>query len=353
MNPILPPVPSVAGLRGYTRPPTTADLRLDANEVFYPELPPLVANIASSIRPGLYPDATPLEIALARIHGVSPSQVLVTAGSDDAIDRICRAFLGPGRAAAMTVPGFEMISRYVHLCGATLARIPWLRGTFPTDFFLKSITQVPSVGFVVSPCNPTGLALPFADITALADSAPNALLVHDAAYCEFADPEFQPKTSLPENLLILRTLSKAWGLAGLRVGYVIGSESIINPLRAAGQPYTVSSLSLAIAEQWLATGESIITHRAQTTSHWRDQLAAACTPLGEVVGPSQGNFIIVLANIPLAGLLIQYGIAVRTLKLPDSDQIATRITVPSSQADQDRLIASLQSIARTSGVLKS
>jgi histidinol-phosphate aminotransferase len=353
MSSILPPIDSVAGLRGYSRPPTTADLRLDANEVFYSELQPLVATIASSIRPGLYPDATLLELALARIHGVTPSQVLVTAGSDDAIDRICRAFLAPGRAAAMTVPGFEMISRYVRLCGASLARIPWLRGTFPTQTFLAAITQVPSVGFVVSPCNPTGLALPFADITALANSAPRALLVHDAAYCEFADPEFQPKTSLPENLLILRTLSKAWGLAGLRVGYAIGSESIINPLRTAGQPYAVSSLSLAIAEQWLATGASIIAQRAQTTCRWRDQLASACSPCGEVVGPAHGNFIFVLANTPLAGLLHQHGIAVRTLTLPDSAQIATRITVPSSQSDQDRLIAALKSITRSSGVLQS
>lgn len=340
------PIPSVLGLKAYVRPATTVDLRLDANEVWYAELSDIAAEASLTVQSGTYPDTAPLELALARHHSVDPEQVIVTAGADDAIDRLCRAYLGPSRIGVMTVPGFDMIRQYVQLSGSTLVRIPWLRGNLPTSTLLASLTEGTCVAFIVSPCNPTGRAVPVQEIASIAKRSPNALIVHDAAYCDFADAEYQPQSDFPDNLVVLRTFSKAWGLAGLRIGYAIGCPSVIGPMRAVGQPYAVSSLSLHIAQCWLSTGSKYVSQRCKDVCRWRTALASACAPLGEVIPDAQGNFILVLTHIPLAEQLKQLGIAVRALTLSDDNRSATRISVPSTQRDQERLILALESVAR-------
>jgi histidinol-phosphate aminotransferase len=138
------PNPSLKGVNAYRTPGagSTADLRLDGNEGAGPE----------EVR--RYPDPRPLEEILAQRLKVTPEQVLVTAGGDEALDRICRAYLAPGRELIQPAPTFEMIARYARLAGAEVISVPWPQGEYPTGEVAARITERTRVVCVVSPPGP-------------------------------------------------------------------------------------------------------------------------------------------------------------------------------------------------------
>src|SRR5206468_1126628 len=135
-----------------------------------------------------------------------------------------------------------------------LAPVPWRCGEFPLAAFLTRLAEQPAVIAVVSPNNPTGAAATAADIRCLAEAAPNAVVLLDHVYVEYADEDLTPAVIDLPNVVVLRTLSKAWGLAGCRIGYAIGSPYVIAVLRAAGGPYTVAAPSVALALSQLERG---------------------------------------------------------------------------------------------------
>src|SRR5207237_753158 len=230
------PVSRIDPEAAYRRPtaPGPALLRLDSNEGV---LPPqaLLAQLAAADPELLrrYPEVSALEAALAARLDVPPERVIVTAGADEAIDRACRAFLEPGKSVLLPDPCFDMFERCAALAGGTLVRVPWRDGPFPLDRFLGHLDARTGVVVVVSPSNPTGAVATLADVRRLAAAAPNALLVIDHVYVEYADEDLTPGLLDLANVLVLRTFSKAWGLAGCRVGYAAGSPYVIGVLRAA------------------------------------------------------------------------------------------------------------------------
>jgi histidinol-phosphate aminotransferase len=241
---------------------------------------------------------------------VDPRRVLVTAGGDEAIDRICRAYLTSGSELIQPTPTFEMIARYAGLAGANVVSVPWPQGAYPTDEVIARINSATRVVCVVSPNNPTGASASAEDLQRLSEAAPQALLLVDLAYTEFADCDLTKiALSLP-NAVVVRSFSKAWGMAGLRVGYAAGPEKIIDCLRAAGGPYTVSRPSLALVAERLPDG---VARFVDTVRKEREDLFNLLRDLGAEPLPSQANFVLcrfkdaawVYAALAALGILVR------------------------------------------------
>ncbi len=314
----LEPAPAVAGTVGYCVPraETPLDLYLDGNEGLAPPAAWLADALnydAETLR--RYPDATALGDTLARLHGVGPDQVLVTAGADDAIDRACRAVLAPGRQLLLPVPSFEMFERFARWAGADVVTVPWTEPEFPRAALLAHVgPQTAAIAFV-SPNNPTGSVVHAADLRALGAAAPHALLLVDHAYVEFADPahDLTAEALRLPNAVVFRTFSKAWGLAGLRVGYALAAPAVISWLRAAGLPYAASGLSLALVQARLAHSSAPDPAFLDAVRAERAALTALCASHGGVPLPSAANFVLMRhpAAAWLHAALGGLGIAVR------------------------------------------
>lgn len=363
----LSPIPALRGVAPYSvKPPadsaTAPDLILSGNEGARPDLA-LLADLAT---PALletlrrYPDASALEALLAERLGVTPEQVLCTCGADDALDRACRAFLGPGRGLLVPTPSFEMLARYATITGAYLLQPPWPGPRYPTEAVLKALEGADTtVGViaVVSPNNPTGAVAEVEDLCQLheAAAARGALLLLDHAYIEFADSTFdlsRAALALPGALLV-RTLSKAYGLAGLRVGYVAGHRDLIRVLRAAGAPYPISGLSLLLAERRLRANPAerdpaLQTFIAAVQKERQDLQALLQRPEHQrqvkAVHDSQANFVLgrFTDAQQVHAALLRQGIAVRAFASAGL-QDALRITCPGEPSAFARLTQALTS----------
>ncbi len=291
-----------------------------------------------------YPDATPLRNALAARHDVDPSQVLITAGADEALERLFRAYLEPTREVILTDPTFEMLPRYAQATGATLVRVPWTTSRFPLDTLLAAITPNTAMIAVVTPNNPTGAVATTADIITIHDAAPAAVVVVDLAYVEYADSDPTAELLAFPRVVIVRTFSKAWGLAGARVGYALGSADVIAAAVTAGNPYPVSSPSLDLAREALETGETAMRDRTQWVRERRGQLLASLETAEVLAIPTQANFACVSPANPrwlwdgLAGL----GIGTRLIEAASPSHV--RITVPDDDAGCDRVADALRCI---------
>jgi len=350
----LTPSPGVAGTKAYSvpKPPAPIDLRLDGNEGVLPPTGLLdVLRDAGMEVARRYPDASPLTRAIAARLTVEAQRVVVTAGADDALDRACRSVIFPGRELIVPLPTFEMIPRYVAMTGGTLIGVPWTSGPLPVDAMLSRVTQRTGAIVVVTPNNPNGLVATADELRRLSDRAPHALLIVDMAYGEFADVDLtETVLSLP-NAVMMRTMSKAWGLAGLRVGYAAGALQAITWMRAAGGPYAVSGPSLAIAEQWLATGEPAMRGFVDRVRSERASLTALLAELGATPAASQANFAFARFADParptaqqVYEALARRGIAVRWFANRPEIADCLRITCPGEDNAMQRLTTALREI---------
>lgn len=330
-------------------------LKLDSNEGPLPSAA-LLAALASLDGEALrrYPDTSQLEAALAGRVGVAPERVIVTAGADDAIDRVCRAYLGSGRRMLLPEPTFEMFDHFAALAGGTLLRVPWPRGAFPLAAFLARLPERPDVIAVVSPNNPTGATASAADLRQLAEAAPAALLLLDHVYGEYADTDLTPALIDLPNVVVLRTLSKAWGLAGCRVGYAIGSPPVVARLRAAGAPYAVAAPSVALALRQLRDGGAAVQAHVARVREDRTALGALLSALGLESLPSQANFVLVECGgrAPfLTAALATLGVVVRSFPNRPGMTGAIRITLPGDPAAFDRLVTTLETVLAPEALL--
>ncbi|MBK8976977.1 MAG: TIGR01548 family HAD-type hydrolase [Planctomycetes bacterium] len=345
-GPLPRPLPRIAGLGGYRRPPLPAcvDLRLDGNEGAAPAAA-LCAALAD-LDPELlrrYPSAAALTETIAARHGVEPERVLVLAGGDEVIDRAFRAFTDPSRNAVWPEPSFEMLPRYAEIAGCEARNPPWLDGPFPTAAVTAACDAATGLVFVVTPNNPTGVCATAADLAAVCAAAPHALVVLDHAYVEFADEDLTATALRAHpNVVVIRTLSKARGLAGLRVGYALGDPAVLAALRAVGGPFSVAAPSLALAARALADDAPLRASIARVRAE-RTVLAERLVARGLAVPGSQANFV--LARGPravwLADALRGLGIAVRAFPGRALLADAVRITCPGDAADLDRLCSGI------------
>ncbi len=339
-------------------PPSTGapiDLWLDANEG-PGERGTDVSRFLSTLGPDVirrYPNPGGLERTLAVRWNIEASQVLVTAGGDEAIDRACRVFLGPGRELILPTPTFEMIPRYARLAGAAVVTTSWPEGSYPIDDVLRLINERTAMIAVVSPNNPTGDVATASDLQRLAAAAPNAIVLVDLAYAEFAEQDLTAAALALPNAVVIRTFSKAFAMAGLRVGYAIGSAGNIRAMRAAGSPFPVCGLSLAAAEQAAQCAETYLPPIVARVRVERDRLFDLLTDLGARPRRSQGNFVLAeftdaeWAWHALAGL----GIAVRRFPPGAGLEESLRITCPGEERAFDRLCRGLRSALRPQALL--
>ncbi|MDX2473508.1 MAG: aminotransferase class I/II-fold pyridoxal phosphate-dependent enzyme [Candidatus Krumholzibacteria bacterium] len=348
------PVPGLSTLDAYDPGGTTCptDLRLSGNEGRAPSRELLLKLTEAGVE-GLrrYPDRRPLEVRLADLNGLKPENVLVTAGADDALDRICRTYLDSARNLVVATPTFEMIPRYARLAGAEVREAAWRDELFPVTQVLDLVDAQTGVIAVVTPNNPTGTVATAADLVQLSDAAPQALLLVDLAYGEFADEDLMPTVLKLPNAVGVRSMSKAWGLAGLRVGYVAGPESLIAPLRAAGGPYAVSGPSLAVAQAALADQPAVESFVAEVRCE-RGLIQDCLTTLGAVPTASQANFA--YAEINNAGWvqdgLAGLGIAIRHFGAPDGPG-HIRISCPGDEQNCARVTQSLKVVLAPEALL--
>ena len=293
---------------------------------------------------GRYPDTRPLRARLAALHGLSEDRVLVTAGGDDALSRCFLARVTEGGEVVSTYPTFEMIPRYAEQRQARLLEVPWWTGPFPVAEVLAAITGDTEAAFIVSPNNPTGGVASEIDLIKVAAETP--MLVLDAAYVEFAEADPTPALLELGNVVVTRTLSKAYGLAGLRVGYLLGSPELVSAIGAFGNPYPVSALSAALAETRLAKPVSVTTSFVEEVKRERVALTGTLTGLGARPLPSEANFV--LAECDDSSWVItgaaSLGVALRRFPGRPGLESAVRITVPGDAGDFDRLVATLGSL---------
>ncbi|PYO89759.1 MAG: hypothetical protein DMD66_04715 [Gemmatimonadetes bacterium] len=323
-------------------------LRLDRNEGLLPS-PAVLAELAQADPEVLrrYPDVAELTGRLAAHWSVAPERVIVTAGADEAIDRACRAFLTPGRTLLLPDPSFEMLDRYAALAGGELVRVPWPSDAFPTGAFSERIDARTAVVAIVSPNNPTGGVATLADVRRLAAAAPGALVLLDHAYVEYANYDLTAAVLDIPNVLVLRTLSKAWGLAGCRVGYAVGNADVVAVLRAAGGPYPVAAPSLALAMRQLERGAGPLAAHVARVREERAALTRQLASLGLSPRASQANFVFVecgrRARFCAAGLA---ALRVLVREFPDRPGIVTalRITLPGEPTAFERLTSALDTV---------
>ena len=240
---------------------------------------------------GHYPDAGPLEAAIAEVAGVEPAQVIVTAGADEALERACKAVLQPGRNLLLPIPTFAMIPHYAKLTGAEVKNIPGGAQGIDWEAVRTSCDSETSALAVISPNNPTGRVLDVEAFLSFARDFPDVLCVFDGAYAEFADEDPLPRLFECPNVVVVRTMSKAWGLPGLRVGYAVGAVELIDWMRATSGPYTIAHPSLKLAEACLNEGLERKAAFVEEVRRERSLLSTALQECGFRVEPSQANFL--------------------------------------------------------------
>ena len=350
------PLPSTWIPRDLYQGPAQAEpgvLKLDANEGNPPPrelLEDLAAADVSVLRD--YPDARPLEADIAERLGVDPERVVVTAGADEALDRIFRAYLAPGRRVVLPVPAFEMMYRYTAVVGGEILPVPWT-DTFPTDDVIAALDDNVSLVVMISPNNPTGRTATANDLERVAEAASKvdsgaafgAMVILDHAYVEYSDEDLTSVAGRFDNVITVRTFSKAWGLAGCRVGYAIASPDVATVLRNVGSPFPVAGLSLAAVRAQMSTGDAALEEHVTAIRAGRGRLTETLDRLGIETCPAQGNFV--LADFGAKCDFVSNGLnalGVRVRRFPHRPEIsnALRITVPDQEEPLERLLVALE-----------
>ena len=298
-----------------------------------------------------YPDTQPAALVerLAALYGVRPERVLVGRGSDEAIDLLVRAFCRAGEDAILVQPPtFGMYAVCARVQNAAVVEVPLSAGfALDGEALLAAMTPAVKLVFVCAPNNPTGAGVSLEAIESLAKRLTGrALLVVDEAYVEFADgASAAVLLDRYEHLAVLRTLSKAWALAGARIGCLLADPQMVALLRRILPPYPLPRPCVAAALEALSPqGQASARERIGLVRAERARMAKA---LGEMPGvrevlPSQANFLAVRFDDPTAAYrrLFEAGIVVRDVRRYPGLGDALRITLGTPQ-ENDRVLAVL------------
>jgi histidinol-phosphate aminotransferase len=244
--------------------------------------------------PTLY--STPLREAVVRYLGLSSENgigLVTGCGSDDVLDAAMRAFGEPGDEVAFAAPTFVMIPIFTRLNGLVPAVVP-MGPNYEVDP-QRLVDRRAKITYLCTPNNPTSTAMPREAVEYVVEHAAG-LVVLDEAYAEFAPDVFTSLVTRSERLLVTRTFSKAFGLAGLRVGYGVGSTAIVDAVTRARGPYKVNAFAETAAIAALSDAADAlgwVTERAALAVEVRERLASALRALGLESAPAAGNFLFV------------------------------------------------------------
>jgi histidinol-phosphate aminotransferase len=265
-----------------------------------------------------YPSYPALVRACAEHFGVDPGWVLLTNGLDEgilmaAVGHIARARVHDAETI-IPLPAFDPYPNSSAAVGAAAVPVPPGPGfAFPTEAVLSAITPRTRLIFLNTPNNPTGQLIAPADIRRIAEAAPHAIVLVDEAYIEFGGATFLPDLPGYDNVLVGRTFSKAYGLAGMRVGVVVGRPRALDPLRAVTLPFNVNAVAKAAALAALTDTEFLPRYAAQVEVS-RTRIYAACRRMGLEHWHSAANFVLVRVGDRAPGVvdaLARRGVHVR------------------------------------------
>ena len=290
----------------------------------------------------LYPDGAgfALKAALSSKLDVASNQIVLGNGSNDVLDMAARAFLSPGTSAVYAQHAFAVYPIATLTVGAAGIEVPAVNYGHDLAAMRHAIRDDTRVVWVANPNNPTGTFLPWAEIEAFLHEVPSHILVVlDEAYGEYLPPQdrFDTVSWLARfpNLLITRTFSKAYGLAGLRVGYGLGNAAVIDLLNRVRHPFNVNLIALAAAEAALSDTEFLARSDALNRAGMA-QLEQGLDALGLAHVPSKGNFLLVkvgdAARVNTA--LLQRGVIVRPVAnygLPEFLRVSVGLAVQNTR----------------------
>lgn len=334
-------------------------IKLASNENPLGASPRALAAMAGAVGElGLYPDGSGYQLKhkLAQMHGVSPDQITLGNGSNDVLVLLVEAFVSPECRPVMSQYCFAVYPIATRAAGATPVIVDALPPDHPgmplghdLEAMLAAVNEHTRMVFVANPNNPTGSRVGADALKNFIRKLPqDQIVVVDEAYTEYARGEDYPDATqwLDEfpNLVVTRTFSKAYGLAGLRVGYALSNPQIADMLNRIRQPFNVNSLALVAAEAAL-DDEAFIQRSRDMNSAGLDYLAAELPALGFKPLPSAGNFVLVDMGEPAESwyqALLHAGVITRRVGnygLPNH----LRITIGTEQQNQ-RLVSALRDI---------
>lgn len=348
--------PEVRAVPAYRFEALPAAVKLDQNES-PDDLPaPLrdaalarVATAAWHRYPALHPDG--LAARLAARHAWPAAGVVVAGGSNVLIQALV-VLSGLGRRTLALSPSFPLYAQQARLLGSDLREVPLGPGhAFPTDAVIETVASGAGVAFLPAPLAPTGNAVDPGDLRRVAEgAAPGWTIVVDEAYAEFAGADHTALAREYPRLVLLRTLSKAFGLAGARLGYAIAQPDLAVELRKVVLPFSVSALQVAVGEAVLDAPEWV-SERVRATVAERERLAAALGARGVRFVPSVTNFLLLSVTDPAAthrGLL-ERGVLVRRQDHLPGLPGALRVTVGSPE-ENDAFLRAWDALPRANGV---
>jgi histidinol-phosphate aminotransferase len=312
-------------------------LRLDFNENTVACSPAVLAAIQNISADHLtrYPERGPVEALAARHLGLSPEQVILTNGVDEAIHVLCQAFLDAGDELLLPVPTYTMYEIYAAATDANVVRVPSFQGQTPEDFrfpfaaLLAAITPKTKIIAIANPNSPTGSVATPAEILAIAEAAPHAIVLADEAYFHFYGETVMDLVGTVPNLIVARTFSKAYGLASLRIGLLAGPESLLHWVRRVLSPYSVNTVAL-VALTAALEDQSYLNWYVNEVKQARAEFLAALTELGITYWPTEANFV--LTNIgpahkAFSAAMREQGILVRDRSADPGCDGLVRITI--------------------------
>jgi histidinol-phosphate aminotransferase len=296
----------------YQKPPELYDgLRLHQNENTG-GCSPRVLEALAALRPdqvGFYPPYAAAIDACARHFGVAADCIALTNGLDEGIMALAVSCLrptagGPVPEALVPEPAFEIYRFDTAVAGGRLVQVPPRPDfSFPLDEVLAAITPATRVVFLTNPNNPTGVVVPLAAIRTIAGRVPaDAVVFVDEAYAEFAGVSFLPELPSFPNVVVGRTFSKAYGLAALRIGALIGAPEALDPIRHALPVYSVN-IAAVVAVQAALGDPDHLRRYLEEVNESKQLLYAACDRLGLKYWKSGANFVLVCAGDRTADLV--------------------------------------------------
>lgn len=332
-------------------------IKLSANENPLGCSPAAAAARNALPSPALYPDpdSTALRHALGAAHGIDPARIVCGTGSGELLTVAASAFAGPGDEVLYVRYGFSLYEIAARRCGATPVEALDADYGCDVDGLLAAVTERTKLVFLANPNNPTGTYLPRADLARLhAGLPPNVLLVLDQAYAEYVDPADDDGSlalaQTAQNVLVTRTFSKIYGLAGDRVGWGTGAPDIIDALNRLRGPFNLSLTAQASA--LAAVGdEAFVAHARAHNRAERTRFVAALEALGNHglrCVPSEANFVLVLFEGALSAsaamaAIADAGYAVRHLPGQGLPQ-ALRITIGTGE-QMDAIVSAIAKAA--------
>jgi histidinol-phosphate aminotransferase len=354
--------PWIAAIHAYVPGRSTAAdgrplAKLSANENPLGTSTAALAARAAADRPSLYPDpdSVALREALGALHAIDPARIVCGTGSDELLNLAAQAFAGPGDEVLYVRYGFAVYDIAARRCGATVVIAPDSDFGTDVDTLLACVTGRTRVLFLANPNNPTGSFLPRGELARLHAGLPgNVLLVIDQAYAEYLaaadDDGGLALAAASDNVLVTRTFSKIYGLAGDRIGWATGAPALVDALNRIRGPFNVTIGGQEAAVAALAD-QAFVTRSREHNRSERARFVAALEALGNRglrVLPSEANFVLVLfeggltAQAALHGLA-EAGFAVRHLPGQGLPQ-GLRITI-GTREQMDAIAATLRSLA--------